>query len=193
MLSSIDIDKLRILAKELKINNYLLKPVSMSQLYDAVQNISYDKYQTVVSMNDTVQKEEVSDKATKINPFTDKTILVAEDNRVNILVIKKRLEDMGFNVLVAIDGNEAIKLVSTHKVDMILMDVHMPDLNGYEATQKIRENERAKDTHIPIIALTADAMKGDMEKCIASGMDDYLAKPFRPEELEEKIAKYIRF
>jgi signal transduction histidine kinase/ActR/RegA family two-component response regulator len=117
-------------------------------------------------------------------------ILVAEDNPINRKVIAKMLELERHQVTLAGDGSEAVNLVAQESFDLILMDVQMPVMSGLEAARRIRERECATGGHIPIIALTASAMKGDRERCLEAGMDDYLSKPVRPEALSEVIARY---
>jgi two-component system, sensor histidine kinase and response regulator len=95
------------------------------------------------------------------------------------------LEKRGHRVVVASNGQEAVKALERESFDVVFMDVQMPEMDGLEATAAIREKERASGAHQPIIALTAHAMKGDREKCLAGGMDGYLTKPIRPQELEE--------
>jgi len=114
-------------------------------------------------------------------------ILVAEDVRSNQMLAKWLLEKVGFEVTVAEDGNEAVQKVRSRSFDLILMDIQMPGMNGYEATKTLR-NEGVKT---PIIALTASAMSGDEGKCICAGCDDYLSKPIDRRKLLEKIHKYL--
>jgi CheY-like chemotaxis protein len=104
-------------------------------------------------------------------------ILLAEDNMVNQHLVKRLLEKRGHLVTVACSGQEAVDCVRRQSFDVILMDVQMPDMDGLEATALIRERERGKEEHTPIIALTAYTMKGDRERCLAAGMDDYVNKP----------------
>ena len=110
-------------------------------------------------------------------------ILVAEDNPVNQRVVMKILEKYGHSVTVAGNGGEAITALAAGDFDVVLMDVQMPEMNGFEATEKIRRAESASGCHVPIIAMTAHAMKGDRERCLDSGMDGYLSKPVRTKEL----------
>ncbi len=114
-------------------------------------------------------------------------VLVAEDVRSNQMLVKWLLEKVGFEVTVAEDGNEAVQKVRSRSFDLILMDIQMPNMNGYEATRTLR-NEGVKT---PIIALTASAMSGDEGKCICAGCDDYLSKPIDRRKLLEKIRKYL--
>ncbi len=124
------------------------------------------------------------------HPRTALRILLAEDNPINQKVIVKILEVEGHQVTVASDGNEAVELAGREAFDLILMDVQMPTMSGLEAARLIREREHVTGGHIPIVALTASAMKGDRERCLEAGMDDYLSKPVRPDALLELISRY---
>jgi two-component system, sensor histidine kinase len=118
------------------------------------------------------------------------TILVAEDNSVNMMIITQFISRTGCQVIRAENGSEAYRKFTENKVDLIFMDIHMPEMDGHEATRKIREYENGTG-HTPIIAITADAMSGDKEKCLASGMDDYIAKPFKQEEVLATIRRFM--
>ena len=114
-------------------------------------------------------------------------VLLAEDSHVNQLVVKTILrQQTGWRIVAVENGREAVQAARSQRFDVVLMDVHMPDMDGFAATAAIREQERGGD-HLPIIALTADAMNGDRERCLAAGMDDYLAKPFKAEDLLARI------
>jgi len=117
------------------------------------------------------------------------SVLLAEDNVVNQRVASRILEKHGHRVSVAGNGLEALQLLAAHAFDMVLMDVQMPGMDGFEATAAIRRNERGGETHIPIVAMTAHAMTGDRERCLAAGMDDYISKPIRSEDLLNLVAK----
>ena len=119
-------------------------------------------------------------------------VLIAEDGHVNQLVGARMLEKRGHLVTLASNGQEAVGLFKTNHFDAILMDVHMPGINGYEATAQVRQIEQATGTHIPIIAMTANAMKGDRERCLAAGMDAYIAKPLRSAELFPVVEQFAR-
>jgi signal transduction histidine kinase/CheY-like chemotaxis protein/HPt (histidine-containing phosphotransfer) domain-containing protein len=116
-------------------------------------------------------------------------ILIAEDNRVNQTFLQRLLERMGHVAVIAGDGLEAVQRYQSGKFDLIFMDVQMPEMDGYTATARIRALEGGKGKHTPIIAMTAYALKGDREKCLAAGMDDYLSKPARIAEIENAIRK----
>ncbi len=114
-------------------------------------------------------------------------ILLAEDNAVNQRLATRLLEKVGHSVVVVIDGRQAVAAFESEAFDLILMDVQMPEMNGYEATAAIREKERAGGGHILIIAMTAHAMKGDRERCLEAGMDGYVSKPIKSTQLVEAI------
>jgi CheY-like chemotaxis protein len=117
-------------------------------------------------------------------------ILLVEDNAVNQRVAGRLLEKRGHRVVLAGNGHEALQALEQEAYDLVLMDVQMPDMDGLEATAKIREKERHTSRHQPVVALTARAMKGDLEHCMSAGMDGYLAKPIRPQELDQLLDKY---
>ncbi|MBL9129822.1 MAG: response regulator [Verrucomicrobiaceae bacterium] len=118
-------------------------------------------------------------------------VLVVEDGRVNQLVAAKLLEERGHQVRIATNGQEAVELVRDRTFDAILMDVHMPEMNGFQATAAIRQIEEKHGGHVPIIAMTANALKGDREQCIAAGMDDYVAKPIHSAELLHAVERFM--
>ena len=119
-------------------------------------------------------------------------ILLAEDNTVNQVVAVRLLQKIGHTVMVVGNGRDAVLMLDDQDFDLVLMDVQMPNMDGIEATRVIREKEKTTSKHIPIIAMTAHAMKGDRERCLAAGMDGYIAKPIRPAELYAGIAPYLR-
>jgi signal transduction histidine kinase/DNA-binding response OmpR family regulator len=155
---------------ELGIPTCLLKPVKPSLL--------------LLSMRQLVGRPDARPDVPARNPFqTSLHILLAEDNRVNQKVATAMLEKAGHRVDLANNGAEAVAMWREHAFDLILMDVQMPEMDGFAATRQIREEERNGMARIPIVALTAHAMAGDRERCVDAGMDDYLSKPIRREEL----------
>lgn len=119
-------------------------------------------------------------------------LLLAEDNTANQLVEKMMLEDLGYQVDIANDGQEAVTMTANANYDLILMDIHMPILNGYKATEQIRDREKNKQTNpLPIIAITASATATDVEQCLAAGMNDFLAKPVNQEYLAQMLNKWL--
>jgi CheY-like chemotaxis protein len=117
-------------------------------------------------------------------------ILLAEDNLVNQRVATRILERAGHRATLAVNGREAIEQWSAHSFDLILMDVQMPEVDGFQAAAAIRDRERASGAHIPIIAMTAYALSGDRERCLAAGMDDYLTKPVNARLLLALLGRY---
>ena len=118
-------------------------------------------------------------------------VLIAEDNLVNQKLTIMQLEKIGFEGEIVANGAEAVEKVKTGKYGIVLMDCQMPVMDGFEATRQIRKNETGSNTHIPIIAMTANAIMGDSEKCIETGMDDYMSKPIKNDVLYEKLNKWL--
>src|SRR5262249_5025267 len=118
-------------------------------------------------------------------------ILLAEDNAVNQTLALRLLEKRGFAVTVAADGRAALDAFQAGTVELILMDIQMPGMDGFEATAAIRRLEKQTGTHIPIVAMTAHALVGDQERCLAAGMDGYVSKPIRTSELFAVIEKML--
>lgn len=118
-------------------------------------------------------------------------VLIAEDNESNLIVARAQLERMGLEVVVAGDGQQALDVLATEAVDLVLMDCQMPIVDGFDATIALREREAASGQRLPVIALTANAMKGDRERCAAAGMDDYLAKPYSGDALFALMARWL--
>jgi two-component system, sensor histidine kinase and response regulator len=121
-------------------------------------------------------------------------ILLVEDNSVNQLVAKRLLEKRGHTVVVANNGREALAFLEAASFNgfaCVLMDVQMPEMDGFECTAVIRERERSTGRHLPIIAMTAHTMTGDAARCLAAGMDAYVSKPIQPDALFDVIAPYV--
>ena len=118
-------------------------------------------------------------------------VLVAEDNVVNRTLIVRLLEKEGCEVSVVGNGREALDKVQSNDIDLVLMDLEMPEMDGLEATQRIREREKQTGKHAPIIALTAHALTGDRQRCLDAGMDGYVAKPIRPRSLFAAITRLV--
>jgi CheY-like chemotaxis protein len=123
--------------------------------------------------------------------LTGLRVLVAEDNAVNQRLIRLLLQRLGLKPDLACDGREAVDHARAQTYDLILMDVQMPELDGYEATAAIRQQESGTARHLPIIAMTAHAMKGDRERCLEAGMDEYVAKPIRAAQLFEIMGRVL--
>jgi CheY-like chemotaxis protein len=119
------------------------------------------------------------------------SILLAEDNAMNKRLATRLLEKRGHKITSVSNGREALEALEQARFDVILMDVQMPVMDGWMATQAIRERERGTEEHVPILALTAHAMKHDQEQCLAAGMDGYLSKPFQPAELYQAVESIV--
>jgi PAS domain S-box-containing protein len=160
---------------ELGIGNYLAKPVQPSELLDAI--LAALSKTLVILEPQPAMRPSPQQTAGKIK------ILLAEDNAVNRKLAITLLEKRGYAVVVAENGQEALDALAREKVDLVLMDVQMPVMDGFEAIHAIRSREQSNGAHLPIIALTAHAMKGDRERCLEAGADEYVSKPIRLSEL----------
>jgi CheY-like chemotaxis protein len=118
-------------------------------------------------------------------------ILIVEDNLVNRTLAVRLVEKEGHTTMSASTGREALAVLERERFDLVLMDLQMPEMDGFEATAAVRASERKTGAHLPIIALTASAMAGDRERCVASGMDGYVAKPIRVKELVAEIERVL--
>ncbi|HEV8282885.1 MAG TPA: response regulator [Chitinophagaceae bacterium] len=171
---------------QLGISEFFSKPFSQSDLLDSIQNIIAGKRSDAVNLKAV---DSLSNSSAIVNADKKLRILLAEDNKVNQEVALSMLSKQGYEVRIANNGKEAVEAVLNKDFDVILMDVQMPVMNGYEATQKICQIEKSTKRKIPIIGLTANAMNGDREKCIEAGMDDYIPKPIKMKDLIATISR----
>jgi len=156
--------------------------------------LRYDRIQAALNdaIGDKNSKEMVIASEGKVVALQNRKLLVVEDNPVNQQVARGRLEKMGFDVHVAENGAAALDMLDLDRYDLIFMDCQMPVLDGYQATRRIREAEqRAASARIPIVAMTAHALAGDRDQCIRAGMDDYVSKPFKTEELKSILERWL--
>jgi len=172
--------------KQLGVAAYLLKPIRQSELREAIAQVLGAREQT--SAIPLVTRYSLQDAR---EPMTVLRILVAEDNPVNQRLVIRLLEKRGHRVVLVVDGRQAIEALNQGSFDLVLMDVQMPEMDGLEATALIREKEKKTGKHQPIIALTAHAMTGDRDRCLAAGMDGYLTKPIWPQELDQILESYV--
>lgn len=157
---------------ELRIAAYLLKPVKPSDLLCSMASALGPNH-----------RSEINEPRAALRSKHPSNILIAEDSPVNQTLLKRLLEKWGHKPFIAGNGEEALAIFDNHEFAAALMDLQMPEMNGFEATANIRDRERDSGTHMPIIALTAHALTGDRERCLEAGMDDYVAKPLDPVEL----------
>lgn len=169
--------------RELGVAAYLTKPVRQAELLDAV----------LTALGTRPIKDAAPALVTRHSLRENShhlRILLVEDNAVNQVLAVRLLEKRGHKVAVTGNGKEALAALEKDSFDLVLMDVQMPEMDGFEATATIREKEKTSGNHVPIIAMTAHAMTGDRERCLEAGMDDYITKPIRPEELNGLLGRY---
>jgi two-component system, sensor histidine kinase and response regulator len=169
--------------RELGISAYLVKPIRQGELLQAICNV----------LNLATQKQAPLVTRHPLREARNRSrVLLVEDNAVNQMLAARLLEKRGYIVSVAGDGRQALAAYGKEESDIVLMDIQMPQMDGFEATAAIREIERSTGRHIPIIAMTAHALKGDEERCLLAGMDAYISKPIRTNELLATIESVLR-
>jgi two-component system sensor histidine kinase/response regulator len=172
-------------ARAAGITGYLTKPVDESDLHDCLVDVIFGRPKgrpRALVTRHSIRED---------RPWAETRVLVAEDNEVNQKVAVRILEKLGYRVDVVGTGREAVEACSRYVYSAVLMDNQMPELDGFAATQRIRDQEGGS-RHTPIIAMTASAMTGDRERCLAAGMDDYVAKPVSPETLGQALRRQVR-
>lgn len=170
--------------RTLRVAAYLNKPLDRLELRDVLLRVLAED-STVPEKGNLVNRASIQVQESSLS------FLVAEDNEVNQRLIARLLEKRGHSVLVARNGREALEALEKRSFDIVLMDGQMPEMDGFEATRRIRKNEKATGARVPIIALTALAMQGDQERCLACGMDGYVSKPIKLEELFTVIEEVV--
>ncbi len=171
--------------KELGITMYLVKPVKRSEIFNAL--VKLFNIETIKEKDDEKSKTDYQE-----NNNVSAKVLLVEDNAVNQRLAVKILEKNNYKVSIANNGIEALDMIKKEQFDIILMDVQMPKMDGFATTTAIRNMEENTGEHIPIIAMTAHALKGDREKCLSMGMDDYISKPIKTSELLEIVGKWLK-
>ena len=167
--------------EQLRVAGYLIKPVRRAELCKSL-------CQALGGVSIGVPTEALSQRApTVTESHRSLHILVAEDNAVNQMLLKRLLEKRGHSVKIAANGRLALLAIEEHKFDLVFMDVQMPELDGLETVALLRERESTIGSRLTVIALTAHAMTGDRERCLAAGMDGYLTKPLDPRLLDELL------
>ncbi len=184
MLSSPDLGGDAIRCRALGIQRYLMKPVREAELLEAILH--------ALGISTGAGLARLAISASSEPEYSRARVLLAEDNLTNQKLAVLLLSKKGYSVVVAADGLEALEKFSHQRFDAVLMDIQMPELGGFDATAAMREMEKRTGRRTPIIALTAHAMKGDRERCLAAGMDDYLSKPIRAQDLIAKLEKWVR-
>ena len=159
----------------------MTKPVIASELLNEVLR-QFGRFTTITP----VQPSPV----VTSSPVKSRRVLLVEDNEINRRVALGLLRSRGHLVLVAENGQEAVDTLAKHEFDVVLMDMQMPIMDGYEATATIRKREHQTGGHIPIVAMTAEALKGDRERCLAAGTDDYVSKPIDPAEIYRAVERF---
>ncbi len=188
MLSSADrqIDAAR--CRQAGVAGYLIKPVKPSELFDAIVNAVDPAARNARPTTGQSDRPRPTSAPLRLRPLR---LLLVEDNATNQMLALTLLEREGHTVHTAQNGREALATLETQAFDAVLMDVQMPEMDGFEATGQIRERERATGDHIPVVAMTAHAMKGDRERCLAAGMDAYVSKPVQVDELNTALATVL--
>jgi CheY-like chemotaxis protein len=174
-------------AREAGVDAYLTKPVQPSDLFECLRTVIGDSSSPHTPSKAIITRHTLVETQHQSQP----RILVVEDNPVNQKLAVRLLEKMGYRADIAANGREALKALERISYDAVLMDCQMPEMDGFEATLQIRQRDRQKGIHTPIIAVTAHAMKGDRERCLMVGMDGYISKPVKPEELKTALARWI--
>jgi CheY-like chemotaxis protein len=168
--------------RELGLASYLIKPIKASELLEAIQQALAAPHPPAVEPAPPAVPVEKA-------PAAGLRVLVAEDNAVNQRVAARLLEKLGHAAVIAANGREALERLAGERFDLVLLDVQMPEMDGLEVATVVRQREQGTGRHLPVIALTAHAMRGDRERCLEAGMDGYLAKPIDLEELRQAIAE----
>ena len=176
--------------RELRIDAQLLKPVQQDELLETIYRVMSRSQGKAPLSAWSAPRQPAS--TAPVPAATPLHILVAEDNELSAQVLEQSLVRQGHRVRLASNGREALALAEQGGFDLLLLDVHMPELDGFQVVQAVRERELTAGGHLPIIALTARSRKEDRERCLAAGMDEFLTKPIRPADLLAAIDRVLR-
>jgi CheY-like chemotaxis protein len=187
MLSSGDQRRDAARCRELGVAVYVMKPIRRTELIEAILT-ALNHAPSAAGARAAQPPSEGPDSDERAAGWR---ILVVEDNPVNQVLARRLLTKRGHDVTTAGNGREALLALEREEFDLVLMDVQMPEMDGFEATSEIRSREQTTGRHLPIIAMTAHAMKGDEEQCLRAGMDGYITKPIRPQELFRVIEQFL--
>ncbi len=173
--------------KEIGVRGYLVKPIRQEQFRKAVVSALQPEAEGLKESENMITRHSIAEAN-----LEGSIVLLVEDQQINQKVATKLLQKQGLRVTIAENGQKAVEAFSSSDFDLILMDIQMPVMDGLVATEKIREKEQGSGEHIPIIAMTANAMKGNREKCLASGMDDFIPKPIIERDLFETLKQWVK-
>ncbi|MCK8824035.1 response regulator [Fuchsiella alkaliacetigena] len=185
IVTAYEIDEIKEQNEELPVEKILAKPINQSKLFDLIIKV-FGQQEYLFSLAEQEAKKDDFFRADLVGV----QVLLVEDNLINQEIAKELLEEANLNITIAEDGAIAVEKAQRRSYDLILMDVQMPNMDGYQATKKIRVNSKNEET--PIIAMTAHAMDKDRKACLEAGMDDYISKPFNPQDLLNKLSKWIK-
>jgi CheY-like chemotaxis protein len=168
---------------------YLTKPVKQSQLFDCIASVLYDS----VHHAQPAMTEKPPDELPSVRRALGAAgkVLVAEDNATNQRLALAQLKRLGIVADIANNGREAVEAVQCNNYELVLMDCQMPEMDGFQATRAIRRVQQRSGKHVVIVAMTANAMEGNRETCIAMGMDDYISKPVQFDQLQELLVRWL--
>jgi two-component system, sensor histidine kinase and response regulator len=175
-------------SRELRIDAHLLKPVQQDELLETIYRVMSEAQGDALT---AVQVPARESGPVPVPAAVPMHILLAEDNEFSAQLMEKLLARRRHRVRLATDGREALALAGEGVFDLLLLDLHMPELDGFEVVQAIRERERTVGGHVPVIALTARSREEDRQRCLAAGMDDFLTKPIRPADLLAAIDRLV--
>jgi CheY-like chemotaxis protein len=176
-------------SREMGISAHLLKPVQQSELLEVIQEVM--SRTTGESARAGVSEATAISDGAPPPAAVPRRVLVAEDNEFNVTLLKQLFDQKGYNVQIASNGREALELATGGTFDLLLLDIHMPEMDGFEVVQTLRKREQISGRHLPVVAFTARSGKQDRERCLAAGMDDFLSKPVQADALWAVIDRNV--